>query len=494
MKAIVYTKYGSPDVLELKKIEKPAPKDNEILIRVYATTVTVGDVRMRSSTFPFLFWLPARIIFGFRKPKRTILGMEIAGEIEAIGKNVKRFKKGDQVFGTTTGLSSGSYAEYICMPEKSLSTGMFGANVVVLKPTNMTYEEAAAIPIGGLTALHFLRKGDIQSGQKVLIYGASGSVGTFAVQLAKYFKAEVTGVCSTNNLELVKTLGADKVIDYVCEDFTKNGETYDIIFDTVGKSSFSDCKKSLKKNGLIFLTTPKLSYMVRSLWSSIKVIVGGASEKAEDLIFLKELIEAGKIKPVVDRRYPLEQITEAHRYVDKGHKKGNVVITVEHNNKTQQSTNVLPMKSLLVLFSYHHNNTEKIANIFAKVLDAQIKKPQQINPEELQKYDLIGFGSGIYDAKHHKVLLDFTDKLPQVINRKTFIFSTSAILGKRKVTKDHSLLREKLQSKGYTIVDEFACKGFNTNSFLKYFGGMNKGRPNAEDLKDAEKFASNLNL
>ncbi|MEA3453604.1 MAG: NAD(P)-dependent alcohol dehydrogenase [Candidatus Caldatribacteriota bacterium] len=334
MKAIVYTKYGPPDVLQLKEVEKPAPKDNEVLIRIYAATVTAGDVRLRSATFPPLFWLPARIMFGLRKPKKTILGMELSGKIESVGKDVKLFKKGDQVFGTTTGLSSGSYAKYICLPEKPLSTGMFGANAVALKPTNMTYEEAAAVPIGGLTALHFLRKGDIQSGQKVLVYGASGSVGTFAIQLAKYYGAEVTGVCSTSNLEMVKSLGADKVIDYTKEDFTKNGQTYDIIFDTVGKSSFSGCKRSLKKKGFYLEAVMKLSHVVRGLWSSIKVIVGGASEKAEDLIILKELIEAGKIRSVIDRRYPLEQIAEAHRYVDKGHKKGNVVITVEHNDKT----------------------------------------------------------------------------------------------------------------------------------------------------------------
>ena len=334
MKAIVYHKYGPPNVLQLKDVAKPFPKDNEILIKIHAATVTAGDVRLRSATFPPLFRLPARMMFGLRKPKRHILGMELSGKIEAVGKDVKQFKEGDQVFGTTTGLSSGSYAEYICMPEEPLSTGMFGANAVALKPTNMTYDEAAAVPIGGLTALHFLKKGDIQSGQKVLIYGSSGSVGTFAVQLAKYFRAEVTGVCSTANLELVKSLGADKVIDYTKEDFTKSGEIYDVIFDTVGKSSFSGCKKSLKKNGFYLESLMKLSHIIRGFWSSIKVIVGGADERKEDLIFLKRLIEEGKIKSVIDRRYPLEQIAAAHRYVDKGHKKGNVVITVEHNNKT----------------------------------------------------------------------------------------------------------------------------------------------------------------
>ncbi|MEA1898955.1 MAG: NAD(P)-dependent alcohol dehydrogenase, partial [Bacteroidota bacterium] len=336
MKAIIYTKYGLPNVLQLKEVEKPTPKDNEVLIKVHATTVTAGDVRMRSSTFPFLFWLPMRIMFGLRKPKRTILGMEMAGQIESVGKDVKRFKKGDQVFGTTTGLNSGSYVEYICMPEEPLSTGMLGANAISLKPTNMDYEEATAVPIGGLTALYFLRKGNIKKGQKVLIYGASGSVGTFAVQLAKYYGAKVTGVCSTANLELVKSLGAGKVIDYTKDDFSNSDETYDVIFDTVGKTSFSSCKKSLKKNGLILLTTPKLTYLIRSLWSSIKVIVGGASENVEDLNFLKELIETRKIKAVIDKHFSLKQIVEAHRYVDKGHKKGNVVITVKHNNKTKE--------------------------------------------------------------------------------------------------------------------------------------------------------------
>jgi NADPH:quinone reductase-like Zn-dependent oxidoreductase len=328
MKAIVYKKYGPPDVLKLEEVEKPTPRDNEVLVRIYATTVTVADFRSRSFTVPLSFWLPARITLGFRKPKKAILGVEFAGEIESVGKDVKRFKKGDQVFAATL-LSYGAYAEYKCLPEDA---------AISMKPSNTTYEEAAALPIGARTALHYLRKANIQRGQKVLVYGASGSVGTYAVQLAKYFGAEVTGVCSTTNLELVRSLGADQVIDYTAEDFSSKGEMYDVIFEAVDKSSFSACMRSLKKKGIYLNVTVPLPG-IRMLWtkmtSSKKLILGeNPPERAEDLTFLKELVEAGKLKPVIDRRYLMEQMVEAHRYVDKGHKKGNVVITVEHNNKT----------------------------------------------------------------------------------------------------------------------------------------------------------------
>jgi len=330
MKAVLHTKFGPPDELQFKEVEKPVPKDNEVLIKIHATTVTTSDCNARNFTFvPKSFMFFARIMFGFKKPKINILGIDLAGEIEAVGIDVKRFKEGDQVFGSP-GVSFGAHAEYICVSEKG---------AITKKPTNMTDEEAAVISLAGNTALFFIRDlGKIKAGQKILIHGASGAIGTYAVQLAKYYGAEVTGVCSTTNVEMVKSLGAAKVIDYTKEDFTKSDERYDFVFDVVGKTTFSQCKHLLKQKGIYLENMLELKDILKMIWTSIiggKKIKGGVSkESVENLNFFLELIESGKLKPIIDRSYPLEQTAEAFKYVETGHKKGNVVITVEQNKKT----------------------------------------------------------------------------------------------------------------------------------------------------------------
>jgi len=326
MRAIIYERYGAPDVLQLKDVAKPAPKDNEVLIKICATTVTSGDWRARSLNVPAGFGLMSRLFFGVSRPRQPILGTELSGVVESVGKSASKFKVGEKVF-AFSGAGMGCYAEYKCMPEDG---------AVALKPANLTFDEAAAMSFGGTTALNFFKRGKLQSGEKVLVNGASGGVGTAAVQLARHFGADVTGVCSAANVELVKSLGAAHVIDYTKEDFTQNGETYDVIIDTVGTAPFSRIKSSLKERGRLLLVLGTLPDLLQIPWvsmtSSKRVIGGPATERAEDLRFLAKLAEAGEFRPVIDRRYPLEQIAEAHRYVDTGRKKGNVVITVAHDD------------------------------------------------------------------------------------------------------------------------------------------------------------------
>lgn len=324
MKAIVYERYGPPEVLQFKELEKPVPADNEILIKIRATTVTSGDWRARSLTMPTGFGPIARLVFGVTKPRQPILGTELAGEVEAVGKQVSRFKTGDRVF-AFSGAGMGGYAEYKCIPEDG---------AVAHTPAGLSDAEAAALSFGGTTALDFFRRADLQSGEKVLVNGASGGVGTAAVQLAKYFGAEVTGVCSTANMDLVTSLGARHVIDYTVEDFTRNGETYDVIVDTVGTAPFSRSNASLNEGGRLLLVLAALPELLKIPWAAMtsgkKIIAGPATERAEDLRLLAELAEAGHYKPAIDQCYPFEQIVEAHRHVDTGRKKGNVIVTLEH--------------------------------------------------------------------------------------------------------------------------------------------------------------------
>jgi NADPH:quinone reductase-like Zn-dependent oxidoreductase len=326
MKAIIWTKYGSPDGLQLKEVPKPVPNKDELLIKVHATSVTAGDIEMRKLRLPMMLSFPIRLYAGLLKPKRIkILGQEFAGEVEAVGENVDAYKTGDRIFGTT-GFSFGAYAEYICL--HAVPNEMQGA--LACKPENLTYAEAAVVPTAGFEALHFLRRANVTRGQKVLVFGAGGSIGTFSVQLAKQFGAEVTGVDSAGKSDMLKSIGADIVIDYAEEDFTENGVTYDVIIDVVGKKSFSRRLKSLKPNGYYFLAFAGLSHIIigklTSLTSNKKVVLGSAKQSKENLLFLKELIETGQLKPVIDRCYPLEQVAEAHRYVETGNKKGNVCI------------------------------------------------------------------------------------------------------------------------------------------------------------------------
>jgi NADPH:quinone reductase-like Zn-dependent oxidoreductase len=329
MKAIIWTKYGSADGLQLQEIARPNPKDDEILVKIHAATASRADTEFRSLKLPFFFAIPIRLYLGLRRPTRIkILGTEFAGEVVSAGKDVTRYKSGDQIFGYT-GLHMGTYAEYMCLTEKPSAM----ASVYAYKPVNVTYEQAAAVPFGGLEALHALRKANIQPEQKVLIVGAGGSIGTYAVQLAKHYGAEVTGVDKASKLEMIRSIGADYVIDYAREDFTKRGQVYDVIFDTIGRSPFSGSIRSLKENGAYINANPGLLGGIRMRWalknSSKRIIPWTGGYTVKNLLALKELVEAGAIKPVIDRRYPLEQIAEAHRYVESGDKKGNVVLTVQ---------------------------------------------------------------------------------------------------------------------------------------------------------------------
>ena len=331
MKAIIWTKYGPPEGLQLQEIDKPTPKDNEVLIKVHATTVTAGDCEMRSLKVPLGLGIPMRLYNGLRKPKKfTILGQELAGEIEAVGKDVTLFKQGDQVF-AASGIftTSGGYTEYVCMPEKP-EEGM-----LALKPVNMSYEEAAAVPFGGFEALHFLRKANVQNGQKILIIGAGGTIGTFAVQIAKSFGTEVTAVDIGTKLDMLRSIGADNVIDYTQTDYTKTGDKYDVIFDVMGKGSKRGCLRSLNPRGIYVSSNPKVSMIFWAIWALLtsrkRVKTGTSSYTPESIIFLKKQIEAGKIKTVIDRRYPLEQMVDAHKYFETGQKKGNIIINVVPN-------------------------------------------------------------------------------------------------------------------------------------------------------------------
>ncbi len=328
MKAIIWTKYGPPEGLQLQEVEKPAPGENEVLVKIHATTVTAGDCEMRRLQLPLMLSAPVRIYAGLLRPTRIpILGQELAGEVEAVGKNVQAFRVGDQVFGTT-GFGFGAYAEYICLPgEPNEMQGTLAS-----KPANLTYEQAAAVPTAGFEALHYLRKADVQPGQQVLIIGAGGSIGTYSIQLAKHFGAEVTGVDSTLKLDLLRSLGADHLIDYTKGDYTQSGGSYDLIIDVVGRRAVSRRLKLLKPGGVYFLAYAGLFHILLGWWTSLtgskKLSIEAASQKKEDLLALKELIEAGKLKPVIDRSFPLEQTAEAHRYAESGGKKGNVAITV----------------------------------------------------------------------------------------------------------------------------------------------------------------------